>query len=201
MRTVLITNGNLLSVLSLGEFLNRFHEQIAAVFITTRLPSQKSNLRGVLSMLLASGPAYTRFKLLTNLYLPRRLRRHGLPTTVAGYLARLGSPASVIEAPDVNDPKIVEQVRRFEPEILFSFSATTRFKDPLLRVPSRLALNAHYALLPAYAGLSPYYWYLHNQEAECGVTLHQIVPQLDAGPVIEQRRFPMDDAATVFVKT
>jgi hypothetical protein len=195
--TVLITNGNLLSLLSLGEFLHRYHRHIAAVFVTTRLPSQKSNLLGVLSMWRKSGYAYTHFKLLTNLLLPRKLRRRGLPTSVVDFLQQLGSPAQVVHTADINRPEMIEQVEHFRPEILLSFSATTRFHDPLIATASRVALNAHYALLPAYAGLSPYFWYLRNREPECGVTLHQIISKLDAGPVIEQRRFSMKKHRTV----
>lgn len=198
MRTVLITNGNLLSLLSLGDWLRRHHAQLAAVLVTTRLPSQKNNVVGVLSMLRSSGWGYTHFKLLTNVLLPRRLRRLGLPTSVAEYLRWLGSPTEVVPTPYVNPPEVVARVRSLRPEILMSFSATTRFKDPLLETPTRAAINTHYALLPAYAGLSPYFWYLRNQEPECGVTLHRIVPKLDAGPIIEQQRFSTAGLRTVF---
>lgn len=197
LRTVLVTNGNLLSMISLGEFLRRYHGHVAAVFLTTRLPSQKSNIRGVLSMLRHSGWGYTHFKLLTNVLLPRRLRRQGLPANVAECLQRCGADTEVIPAENVNRAEVVEQVRRFAPEILLSFSATSRFKNKLLRVPTRLAMNVHYALLPEYAGLSPYFWYLRNNESEAGVTFHQIVPKLDAGPIIEQERFSNTDTRTV----
>jgi hypothetical protein len=197
MRTVLITNGNLLSLLALGKFLRRFHSAIAAVFITTRLPSQKSNLRGVLSMLRRSGYHYTHFKLLANVLLPRRLRRRSLPASVAGFLKHLEARIECIETPDINQPGMIDHIRRLQPEILLSFSATTRFCDELVAVPARAAINAHYALLPAYAGLSPYFWYLRNREAKCGVTLHQIVSKLDAGPIIEQQRFLTKDLGTV----
>jgi hypothetical protein len=197
MRTVLVTNGNLLSLLALGDFLRRHHACIAAVFVTTRLPSQRSNVAGVFSMWRKSGWRYTHFKLLTNLLLPRRLRRRGLPTTVAAYLRQLGARAPVIEVAEINQAQAVDRVRSFAPEILLSFSATSRFEDALLQVPRRAAINAHYALLPAYAGLSPYFWYLRNQEPECGVTLHRIVSKLDAGPIIEQQRFRMSGLTTV----
>jgi methionyl-tRNA formyltransferase len=197
MRTVLVTNGNLLSLLSLGGFLRAHYASIAAVFLTTRLPSQRSNVAGVLNMWRKSGWRYTHFKLLTNVLLPRRLSRHGLPTTVAAYLRHLGAAVPVIEVPDINRPELVDQVRSYAPEILLSFSATTRFHDTLLAVPSRAALNAHYALLPGYAGLSPYFWYLRNQEPVCGVTLHRIISRLDAGPIIEQQRFSMVGLRTV----
>jgi methionyl-tRNA formyltransferase len=58
-------------------------------------------------------------------------------------------------------------------------------------------VNAHYALLPAYAGLSPYFWYLHQRERHCGVTFHQIISKLDAGPIIEQSEFSIEHMRTV----
>lgn len=197
MKTVLITCGNMGTVLGLGEFLCRFHEHIVAVFLTTRLPSQRSNVMGVLSMWRSSGFAYTHFKLLTNLLLPRKLRRRGLPTTLTEFLGRLGSSAEIFRTRNINDPEMVERVASFKPEVLLSVAATSRFRDPLLAIPSRIALNTHYGLLPTYAGLSPYFWHLRNQEAECGITLHQITSQLDAGPIIEQRRFSMQGLSTV----
>jgi len=196
-RTVLVTNGNLKSLLSLGDFLRRYHQKIVAVFVTTRLPSERSNVIGVLSMLRKSGYRYTHFKLLTNLLLLRRLRRLGLPTTVAEYLRHLGATAPVFEVADINQPDVVDHVRSYAPEILLSFSATSRFHDPLLAIPRRAAINAHYALLPQYAGLSPGFWYLRNREPEGGVTLHAIVTRLDAGPIIEQRRFSLAGVRTV----
>ncbi|UCC29986.1 MAG: hypothetical protein JSU86_17520 [Phycisphaerales bacterium] len=198
MRTVLITNGNLLSLLALGEFLCRYHSEIAAVFVTTRLPSQKSNLRGVASMWRRSGYRYTHFKLLTNVLLPRRLRRRGAIPTVVEFLKHLNSQAEFFETADINDCTAIDRVRRFRPEILLSFSATSRFCGELVETPSRVAINVHYALLPNYAGLSPYFWYLRNRESECGVTLHQIISRLDAGPIIEQQRFSMEGLRTVF---
>lgn len=197
MRTVLVTNGNLLSLLALGEFLCHFHRHIAAVFVTTRLPSQKSNVRGVMSMLRRSGYRYTHFKLLTNVLLPRRLRRRGSFSGVVEFLRYIQPQGHYFETANINRPDMIERVRQFEPEILLSFSAALRFCDELVDTPSRVAINAHYALLPAYAGLSPYFWYLRNQETECGVTLHRIASKLDAGPIIEQQRFSTDGIRTV----
>jgi len=132
-----------------------------------------------------------------NVFLPRRLRGTGLVATVPDYLRFLNAPAQVIEAPNINAPEMVARLREFAPGILWSFSATTRFKDALLEIPTRAALNVHYALLPQYAGISPYFWYLRNGERECGVTLHQMVTRLDAGPIIEQARFSVEQIHTV----
>jgi hypothetical protein len=197
MRTTLITNGNLLSMISLGDFLLDHRAEIGAVFVTTRLPSQKSNLMGLFSMLRQSGWDYTHFKIYLNRLLPMQLKRQGLPASVSELLALAGCHATIREVSNINDPAVLEEVKATRAEILLSFSATQKFSDALISTPSRCAINAHYALLPAYAGLSPYFWYLHQQERECGVTLHQIVSKLDAGPIIEQRSFPTEGIRTV----
>ncbi len=198
LRTAIVTNGNILTLLSLGEFLREHHGRIAAVFVTTRLPSQKSNVAGVIDMWRTSGWRYTHFKLLTNLLLPRSMRRRGLPGSVVEYLARLGARPEVHYAPNINQPDMVARVRELRPDILLSASATTRFIDAVTDSATRVAINVHYALLPGYAGLSPYFWYLRNQESESGSTLHRIAARLDAGPIIEQRRFSMAEQRTVF---
>ena len=67
----------------------------------------------------------------------------------------------------------------------------------MLEAATRAAINAHYALLPRYAGLSPYFWYLRNREVECGATLHQMVSKLDAGPIIDQGAFKLQGYTSV----
>lgn len=191
MRTVIVTNGNLLSLLNLGEFLIGYRSEIAAVFITTRLPSQKSNIAGVIDMWRKSGCAYTHFKIMTNILLPLIYKLNKIPARIPEFLGYLGSRTPVIKTANINHPAMIERMRFFAPDVLLSSSATCRFSDELIEIPKRIAINAHYALLPAYAGLSPYFWYLRKGESECGVTLHQISARLDAGPVIEQRRFPL----------
>ncbi len=187
--TVLITNGNLLSMLSLGDWLAKHGHHLKAVVITTKLPSTKSNVSGLWQMFWRSGWLYTYFKLFTNRFLPSRFTLLGLPTTIPQLLRIYRLSADVIYADDVNEPSVIGQIRSYAPKILLSFSATTRFCDELINVPSRVAINTHYALLPGYAGLSPYYWYVHHREPEAGITMHVIHSKLDAGPIICQERF------------
>lgn len=187
--TVLITNGNLLSMLSLGDWLAEYGHALKAVIVTTKLPSTKSNVTGLFKMVRRSGFDYTRFKLNMNRFLPGRLSLRSLPTTVPDLLRHYGVPADVIYVNNVNDPRVIERICGYTPQILLSFSATSRFNDELIEVPARVAVNIHYALLPEYAGLSPYFWYLHHREPICGITMHVIHSKLDAGPIICQERF------------
>lgn len=47
-------------------------------------------------------------------------------------------------------------------------------------------LNLHNSPLPKYRGVSPINWALKNGEARHGVTLHEITPGIDDGPVYAQ---------------
>jgi methionyl-tRNA formyltransferase len=52
----------------------------------------------------------------------------------------------------------------------------------------RRILNLHNSPLPRYRGMASVNWALRNEEAEHGVTLHEIVPEVDAGPIVGQMR-------------
>ncbi len=194
--SVLITNGNTFSMLALSGWLSEYATGLRKVYVTYKLPSTRGNLRGVLDMWRKSGGAYTYLKIWANKLFPRTLRHEGLPANVEEYLRRLGCSAPVEPVESVNTPAVVAEVASLQPDYLVSFSATQRFHPPLIETPRIAAVNTHYGALPAYAGLSPYYWHLHNREEQFGVTLHQIVPRLDAGPIIEQTLGSMNGATT-----
>lgn len=59
------------------------------------------------------------------------------------------------------------------------------------------AYNVHPSLLPKYPGLNPWYDIFRNHEREGGVTLHQITRHIDAGRIISQLSFAIDESDTV----
>lgn len=57
-------------------------------------------------------------------------------------------------------------------------------------------INIHNGPLPRYRGVSPINWALKNNETSHGVTIHEITPGIDDGPIISQVNFsvfPEDD--------
>lgn len=48
------------------------------------------------------------------------------------------------------------------------------------------ALNLHNSPLPCYRGVSPINWALKNEENHHGVTMHEITPGIDDGPIVGQ---------------
>jgi hypothetical protein len=50
-------------------------------------------------------------------------------------------------------------------------------------------INLHNSPLPKYRGVSPINWALKNEEEEHGVTIHQMTPGLDNGPIFGQIKY------------
>lgn len=58
----------------------------------------------------------------------------------------------------------------------------------ILNIPRLGSINVHYSLLPKYRGASPIESAILNGETETGVTIQQMVYQMDAGPIIAQEK-------------
>ncbi len=67
-----------------------------------------------------------------------------------------------------------------------------------------LWLNVHPSLLPRWRGAAPVERTLMAGDRETGVTIHETVKELDAGPIAAQRAFPVgpeDDAGAIFERS
>lgn len=67
----------------------------------------------------------------------------------------------------------------------------------IARFPNRM-INIHPSLLPRHPGLHTHQRALDAGDAEHGASVHIVIPELDAGPVLAQVRVPVrdDDSAT-----
>ena len=66
-----------------------------------------------------------------------------------------------------------------------------------------LWLNVHPSLLPRWRGAAPVERALMAGDTETGVTIHETVKELDAGPIAAQRAFaiaPEDDAGSLYAR-
>jgi methionyl-tRNA formyltransferase len=82
------------------------------------------------------------------------------------------------------------------PEYLFVACFPFRLPDALLQWPTRMAINLHPSLLPAYRGPSPVFWQLRNGERRTGISLHLLTEALDAGPILLQKQLSFPPGAT-----
>ncbi len=94
----------------------------------------------------------------------------------------------------------LDAIRAIRPDVLLVWSYSMLLPDELIALAPRGAVNVHGGLLPEYRGGHVMNWAIVNGERETGVTLAYLDAGIDTGPVIAQRRFPIeagDDAASV----
>ena len=66
----------------------------------------------------------------------------------------------------------------------------------LLDWPRIAAVNIHASLLPRWRGASPIHYAILAGDAETGISIMRMVPELDAGPVYAQERLPIASTDT-----
>lgn len=67
--------------------------------------------------------------------------------------------------------------------------------DFIEKWPKRI-INIHPSLLPKYKGLHPQERAINDGESESGCSVHYVIPELDSGPIIGQKRVPILDGDT-----
>ena len=89
-----------------------------------------------------------------------------------------------------------EDVAAWQPDLVLVMAYGHILRADFINTPRLGTLNLHTSILPAYRGASPIQTALAAGEKEIGVTLMRIVPQLDAGPVADVERVPVDPLDT-----
>jgi len=86
-----------------------------------------------------------------------------------------------------------EQIRRYSPDVIFVSCFSHRLPEEVCAISARGCINLHPSLLPAHRGPDPVFWQFRDGDDDFGVSLHHISSELDAGPVLAQRRVSMAD--------
>lgn len=117
----------------------------------------------------------------------------------ASYAKSAGIPVVVQPARARITPFIAE-IERLNPELFFVWSYSMMLPPELIALAPLGAVNLHGGLLPEYRGGHVMNWAIANGETETGATLAYLDDGIDTGPVIAERRFPIewhDDAGRV----
>lgn len=121
--------------------------------------------------------------------------------SVAEAARERGIPVLAPENP--NAPGMVEEIRAFRPDLIFSFYYRRLLSAAILALPRLAAVNLHGSLLPKYRGRAPLNWVLVRGESKTGVTLHHMDDKADHGDIIGQREVAIateDTALTLWRK-
>lgn len=79
-------------------------------------------------------------------------------------------------------------IRELNPDLLLTFAYGQMISDEVLSLSKYRPLNLHASLLPKYRGAAPIQYALRNGDRETGVSLMQMVHEMDAGDVFAVRK-------------
>lgn len=95
---------------------------------------------------------------------------------------------------DVNSDSFIHELQEKNPDLFLSIACGQILGEELLSLPPKGCINIHGSLLPKYRGVATSFWVLYHNEPESGVTAHYMTPELDAGEIIEQRRYEIEES-------
>ncbi|MFX0203443.1 MAG: formyltransferase family protein [Candidatus Hodarchaeota archaeon] len=101
-------------------------------------------------------------------------------------------PIPVIKVRSVNDERFINFVSGLSIDLIITSSFREILRRQIIEIPSIGCINIHASLLPRYRGSDPIFWVLYNQEAQTGISIHEITPKIDAGRILVQNSLPIN---------
>lgn len=199
---VIITNGNFFAQLILRGLIRKKSKDIAGVYLVTGQLGKKAGIVPLARLFRKCGWRYFFYKASTyfvfiiaglinrkQIYFVDQLaRKYKIPVT---------------KVTDINSFSTEQQIKNLSPDIIVSVSCNQRIKENILSLSRLASINIHSSLLPAYAGLAPYYWVLANNETYTGTTVHHMEIEFDTGNIIRQEKtkiYPDDSVFSLFYR-
>ena len=96
----------------------------------------------------------------------------------------------------VKEPALAGRLRSRHVDILLNVHSRYIIHKAVLSAPRYGAFNLHPGPLPRYAGLNAVSWAIYRGERMHGVTIHKMDPKIDAGPIVYQTLFPIEESDT-----
>src|SRR5690349_12967409 len=96
----------------------------------------------------------------------------------------------------VNSPESCAELESLGADLLVVCDYGEILKPAALAATRLGGVNLHGSLLPKYRGAAPVQWAVLNGDAETGITVIQMTPGLDAGPILGVDRTAIDPDET-----
>lgn len=107
-----------------------------------------------------------------------------LPPPVKEYA--LGQNIPVYQPEQVKSEETFQLIQELNPSLIVVAAYGMILPESILQFPPLGCINVHSSLLPQYRGAAPINWAVVNGDAKTGVTIMDMVLELDAGDIISQ---------------
>lgn len=196
LRVVLCTRGGLPGARVIERLAASPRVEISGVVLSTRMLHTDQGFAGAaLECLRASGLAYAAY-LWSSTSLADALLGSA---SVAGRAAHLGAPTWRTRR--INGPDSRAFIAGRTPDLLVSAFFNQRIDAAVAAIPGLGAVNIHPSALPRFRGVDPVFHARLQGAASLGVSVHRIVPELDAGPILRQEIAPAPAGESVLHAT
>ncbi|MDR2404270.1 MAG: methionyl-tRNA formyltransferase [Spirochaetaceae bacterium] len=141
--------------------------------------------------------------ILTNPDAPRG--RHGTPESsevgaageaLAARFTAADRTPPVLLKPERLGKEAREAAAALGPDLLVSFAYGRIFGPRFLEIFPLGGINIHPSLLPKYRGPSPIPAAILNRDAETGISIQKLAPEMDAGDILARERIPLSGRET-----
>lgn len=102
----------------------------------------------------------------------------------------------VFQPERINKPEALEELRALNADVFIVAAYGQIMKPEFLAIPRLGAFNLHGSLLPRHRGAAPVQYSIWKGDAEAGVTIFQIEPALDSGPMVGKVATPIGPKET-----
>ena len=196
-RVAVVSNGNFFSTVVLRPLLEDPAIEVGGALLVKVPPGKGGPVRTIADLVRKVGLPFAANKLAVRVWPELYARVQPAAVVSLDELCRRRG-VQCRSVPSVNGEEAMAMLRAVRPDVLVSVSCPQRIVPEVLAIPSIAAVNFHAALLPAYAGISPYFWALLAGERETGATVHLMEPELDTGAILRQRHLAIgpDETAT-----
>ena len=90
----------------------------------------------------------------------------------------------------------LDELKKSTFDFLFSIVYLKLIPADIIKLPKKLAINYHDALLPEYAGIHATSWSIINGEKMHGITWHVMQEKLDTGSILVQKQVEIQEDET-----
>lgn len=195
LRVLFCTRGGMFGEHVLARLLTCDRIELCGIVRSSRVfDARYGFLRGAVAYLRRTGLAYSVYLLCA--------------TDVADAVGALRRPSGrrlphtpVHTTRNLNDERGLQFLRDCAPDLLVSAFFDQRLHEEALAIPKRGGVNIHPSLLPAFRGVDPVLQARLQGKRRMGVTVHYMVPTLDAGNFLAQRSVNTGDSASIFETT
>jgi len=155
--------------------------------VAVLISGRGSNLQSLID---AAGDSYRIILVVSNVESAgglEKAQRSGIPTAVVPHTGKTR---------EAFDSEIDAALRAVGAELVVLAGFMRILSDGFVRGWEGRLINIHPSLLPAYKGTRVHERVLEAKEALSGASVHFVVPELDAGPVIAQAKVPVHPSDT-----